>query len=91
MSYLNGKELLPENLIKEIQKYVDGGYIYIPVRNESRKVWGETKGSKDLTDKRNYEIYNKYKSGNSVLIIANEFFLSPKTVYKIISKIKKSI
>ncbi|MDF2588634.1 MAG: hypothetical protein K0S41_2475 [Anaerocolumna sp.] len=30
MSYINGKEVLPENLVSEIQKYVGGGLIYIP-------------------------------------------------------------
>lgn len=36
MSYKNAMELLPSELLKEIQKYIDGVCIYIP-RNESNK------------------------------------------------------
>ena len=39
MSYTNAIDLLPSELLKEIQKYVDGEYIYIP-RNESNKKAG---------------------------------------------------
>ena len=30
MSYVNAEEVLPEDLIREIQKYVDGKVLYIP-------------------------------------------------------------
>ncbi len=30
MKYINAKILLPDELVKELQKYIQGGYIYIP-------------------------------------------------------------
>ena len=32
MAYKNIKEILPANLLKEVQKYIDGEYIYIHVK-----------------------------------------------------------
>lgn len=89
MGYHNGKDILPIELLIMIQQYVDGDYIYIPRKSENRKAWGEAKQSKQQTVKRNLEIYQKYLSGSSVIDLANEYFLSPKTIYSILGKLKK--
>ena len=44
MKYINANEILPDVLVKELQKYVQAGYIYIPVKNEQHKSWGELSG-----------------------------------------------
>ena len=41
MKYVNANDILPDMLIEELQKYVQAGYIYIPVKNEQHKSWGE--------------------------------------------------
>ena len=41
MSYINADDVLPNILVKEIQKYVDGQLIYIPRKNENLLSWGE--------------------------------------------------
>lgn len=46
MSYVNADEVLPEDLIREIQKYVDGKVLYIPRRSEKAMGWGEKNGAK---------------------------------------------
>ena len=33
MKYINANVILPEKLIEEIQKYIQGKYIYIPMMN----------------------------------------------------------
>lgn len=33
MKYINANVILPEKLIEEIQKYIQGKYIYIPNKN----------------------------------------------------------
>ncbi|MBP3577416.1 MAG: hypothetical protein J6K15_04825 [Lachnospiraceae bacterium] len=43
MKYENAKELLPETLLKEVQKYAGGKLLYIPVENETKN-WGEVSG-----------------------------------------------
>lgn len=40
MSYKKANNLLPAELIALIQNYVDGEYIYIPRRQDSKKSWG---------------------------------------------------
>ena len=35
MSYVNAGEILPKDLIREIQKYVDGKVLYIPRKDEN--------------------------------------------------------
>jgi hypothetical protein len=40
--YKNAKDILPKNLVKEIQKYIQGAHLYIPQNN--RKVWGTDTG-----------------------------------------------
>lgn len=40
MTYLNGKEILPEQLLMQIQDYCDGGLIYIP-KKEGNAKYGE--------------------------------------------------
>lgn len=89
MGYLNGKNILPTELLAIIQQYVDGEYIYIPRKDENRKSWGEAKKSKQQTTERNSAIYQKYLSGISVVDLANEYYLSEKTIYSILAKSKK--
>ena len=40
MSYKKADELLPAELVRQIQQYVDGTSIYIPRREENRQHWG---------------------------------------------------
>ena len=40
MRYRKATEVLPEELVEAIQKYMDGGYVYIPRKEENKKKWG---------------------------------------------------
>lgn len=44
MKYLNAKDLLPTQLVEQLQQYVQGGYLYVPVKQEQHKRWGELSG-----------------------------------------------
>ena len=33
--------LLPQYMIEDLQKYIEGGYLYIPKKEENKKSWGE--------------------------------------------------
>ncbi len=88
MGYHNGKLLLPQYLLTAIQEYVDGEYIYIPRKPCNKKSWGTTKQSKQYTLERNREIFSKHLSGTSAGQLAEEYFLSIKTVYAIVAKMK---
>ncbi|PJI08605.1 MULTISPECIES: CD3324 family protein [Clostridium] len=84
MSYIKGETILPNDLIKEIQKYVQGKYIYIPVELEKRKKWGENSGNRAYIQNRNKSIYNKYVNGYKIKDLAEEFFLSVESIKKIV-------
>ena len=44
LKYENGKDIFPERLLKQIQKYVSGKLVYIPSPEEKKKDWGEASG-----------------------------------------------
>ena len=33
MKYINAKDILPNALVKELQNYIQGGYIYVPIKH----------------------------------------------------------
>jgi len=83
MKYENAKEILPEVLLKEVQKYAGGKLLYIPVENEA-KSWGEASGYRQKLLKRNVMIANRYKAGATLSELAEEYFLSLDSIKKIV-------
>lgn len=90
MGYKNAIRVLPDKLIAAIQEHIDGVYLYIPRRTENKKRWGELKNTRHSLNKRNEAIFEGYKSGISVEHLAADYYLSPKTVYKILSEMKNN-
>lgn len=90
MGYKNAISVLPDKLIAAIQKHIDGEYLYIPRKIENKKAWGELKNSRQLYAERNAAIFKEYKCGISVEELANKYYLSPKTLYKILSMMKNN-
>lgn len=91
MGYRNGKEILPEKLLKELQKYVQGEIIYIPREEEKRAGWGENNGTRSALKTRNFEILSKYKNGLSIDELINIYNLSEDSIRKIILKTNREI
>ncbi|AQM59329.1 CD3324 family protein [Clostridium baratii] len=89
MSYKKAQDVLPEELLKIIQEYIDGEYIYIPRKNENHKSWGEKSGIKDSLKIRNNEIYKKYLNGATINELAQEYYLSEKSIRRIIGQEKR--
>ena len=85
MGYKNGSVLLPAELLKQIQDYVDGEYIYIPRLAANRKKWGDKTKSRFILAERNSEIYRKYKSGVTVRQLSEMYCISTQGIYKILS------
>lgn len=46
MKYENARDILPPELLRQIQKHVSGQLIYIPAR-EKRRDWGAVSGYRD--------------------------------------------
>lgn len=86
MKYVKAHEVLPENIIKIIQNYIDGKYLYIPRKAENEKSWGEKNGTRKMLKERNFQIFKKYNEGIKVKQLAEEYFLSEQSIRRIISK-----
>ncbi|WP_339290326.1 CD3324 family protein [Paenibacillus sp. FSL W8-0187] len=83
MKYENASDIIPEKLLKEIQKYAAGKLLYIPTGEEKRG-WGEKSGYRNQLQRRNIMIRNKYANGVTVSELADEYFLSLDSIKKII-------
>lgn len=84
MNYKNANEVIPQHLLIEIQKYVQGETIYIPKQPQTRKKWGSKSGSRAAIDKRNVQIRQAFSNGNSIEQLAKCYFLSVETIKKIV-------
>ena len=40
MKYEKAQNILPQYIVNLIQEYIDGGYLYIPRKNENKKILG---------------------------------------------------
>lgn len=84
MNYLRADLILPEELLSEIQKYVQEGLIYIPKPKNLHKKWGEVSGGRELIQHRNKEIKDKFQNSNCIEKLAQEYFLSIETIKRIV-------
>lgn len=84
MKYINAKVLLPDALVKELQGYIQGGYIYVPTDQEQQKRWGEVSGYRQELQERNRQIMEEYRNGARVDDLAEKYCLSVYGIRKII-------
>lgn len=91
MSYASARDIFPEDILKIIQQYVDGEYIYIPKKEENKIAWGELTQGKNEILNRNARIYQDYLSGISMQNLSERYYLSPKSIQRIVSQEKKRL
>ena len=84
MGYTNATEVLPKTVLEAVQKYIDGQCVYIPRRDDRRQAWGAGTQTRANTGARNREIRARHSQGLGVRELAEQFFLSPKTIAKIL-------
>lgn len=89
MSYMKAEQVLPRDVIEIIQQYVDGNCIYIPRKEHERKAWGESTKIRSELDQRDQKIYADYVEGLSTSELADRYYLSQKSIQRIISCQKK--
>ena len=82
MSYVKAVDVLPDEILELIQNYVDGEYIYIPRKEDNKKSWGENTDYRKEIEKRNSMIYEEYKTGVKIKILAEKYFLSEKSIQR---------
>lgn len=83
MAYKNAREILPEELIEEIQKYIDGELLYIPTKSDKTE-WGIRSGARQKYAERNDAIREQYRNSASIEELAKLYFLSTDSIRKIV-------
>ncbi|MDF2611037.1 MAG: histidine kinase [Lachnospiraceae bacterium] len=90
MSYIRAEKILPLEIVELIQNYVDGENIYIPRKENNKKVWGnDTKIRQELKERNLLIIFDAQK-GISISELAKKYFLSEKSIQRIIREMKKA-
>ena len=84
MRYVNAQEILPKELLDEIQKYVQGDLIYIPKPENKRVQWGVLSGERLRLQKRNEHIKMLFQEGTPIQSLAEQYHLSIETIKKIV-------
>ncbi len=84
MRYIKADQVLPRELLLEIQQYVDGVTLYIPRKAENRRSWGYESGYRRELSERNGKIRAEYAAGTPVGILAQRYHLSVKSIGRIL-------
>ncbi len=87
MNYKNANRILPDRLVREIQQYVQGEYIYIPIKDKVINTT-PTEYEQEL-GKRNEHIYTKSLEGISNSELADKYHLSDSSIRRIIIEQRK--
>ncbi len=87
MNYKNANHILPDRLVQEIQQYVQGEYIYIPIKDKVNHTT-PTEYEQELI-KRNEHIYTKSLEGVSNRELADRYHLSDSSIRRIIIEQRK--
>ncbi len=90
MSYVKADCLLPRELLEQLQEYADGMYLYIPKKLDHRKEWGTSTNYKNEIRKRDADIFEKFRMGHRTAELAEEYYLSVKSIQRILLKEKKN-
>ncbi len=84
MGYLKATDVLPKDVVEEVQKYVDGELLYFPRKKNYRRKWGDTTGIKETLSVRNLSIYKDYMNGMNLKTLSDKYFLTPKSIGRIV-------
>ena len=80
MGYRNAKDVLPPHLLEELQRYAEGESIYIPRRTP------RPHSPAPFNVERDAAIRKRRAAGVSVRQLAEEYYLSPQAIYKILHR-----
>lgn len=84
MRYVNARDVLPPDVLSEVQKYSCGELIYIPKKENDKAGWGQINGTRTQVFLRNRSIVEAYQGGASVYELMDRYCLSEASIRKII-------
>ena len=84
MRYLKAEDVLPAELLAQVQYYADGVYLYIPRRAAHRQSWGNSTRYREELRQRNESIRFLNREGMTTEELADRFHLSVKTIQRVL-------
>lgn len=90
MGYIKAGEILPDEIIEMVQQYVDGVSIYIPRKEDKKAGWGQINRAKERIYARDMKIYQEHSQGVNVRELAERHYLSEKSIWRILHKMKNN-
>ncbi|MDQ0116541.1 CD3324 family protein [Paenibacillus harenae] len=84
MKYVKAEMVLPEQLLREVQKYMNGVMMYVPKQEGDRKGWGVKSGGRQKLEQRNCEIRELFSQGATIDQLTERYYLSCETIKKIV-------
>lgn len=83
MKYLNATDILPKELLEQLQQLAGGSLVYVPTP-QMPKVWGNKSGARAYYDARNAQIRQSHRRGETIAALASQHNLSRETIKKIL-------
>lgn len=90
MGYIKAEDVLPAELLRRVQDYAEGQLLYVPRRAKRRCTWGSVSGTRTHLLERNARIMEERRSGRTVSELARRYFLSEKSIQRILREAKPS-
>lgn len=84
MKYINAKNLLPDALVKELQKLYSGAIFMFPPISAAKPIRGSFGLPAEELQQRNRQIVEEFQNGTSMEALAEKYFLSVSAIRKII-------
>ena len=84
MGYIKADEILPQELLRRVQDYAEGQLLYIPRRRDRRSGWGSLSGTRAQLQRRNARIRGERRAGCTVGELAERYYLSEKSIQRIL-------
>ncbi|HJB07598.1 MAG TPA: hypothetical protein H9716_06985 [Candidatus Enterocloster faecavium] len=89
MGYKKATHVLPPELLLQVQEYIDGEFLYIPRISGQKRDWGTATSTRRELHDRNERIYAEYLGGETMDALAVKYFLSLKSIQRIVGQFKK--
>lgn len=84
MGYKRADDILPEHVLRDLQRYVSGETIYVPKENGNRKKWGSGTDVNEKLRLRNGHILEQHLKGATVKELAQSYSLTEKSIQRIL-------
>lgn len=88
MSYKRADDILPEDVLETLQRYVSGELLYVPKKKECRRKWGSATGTNESLRLRNEQIFEQYQKGISTKELAKKHYLTEKSIQRILRNMR---